>query len=267
MTTALDRIIDYKREEVAALKEVSPYPVLERAANLAAPARGFAAAMDEVVAGGGNALICELKRKSPSAGPILPGADPVEIAKEYEAGGAACLSVLTDGPSFGGSLEDFAAIRKAVNIPMLRKDFMIDPVQVAEARAFEADCILVIMACLSDGQAAELTDCAIGFGMDVLVETHNEEELERALKLPSPLIGVNNRDLKRMVTDLATTERLAPRIPPDRNLIAESGISTPEQIRRLRKCGARRFLIGESLMKLGDRRTSCVTELKNATKD
>ena len=263
MSTALDRIIDYKRDEVAALKRETSFAELDARTRSASPVRGFASALDAIAAQDQNALICELKRKSPSAGDILPGADPVAIAGEYEAGGAACLSVLTDGPSFGGSLVDFAAIRTAVGIPMLRKDFMIDPVQVAEARAWGADCVLVIMACLEDALAAELTDCAMGFGMDVLVETHNEAELERALRLPSPLIGINNRDLKRMVTDLSTTERLAPLVPPNRQLVAESGISSPDHIARLRKTGARRFLIGESLMKMGERRKSCVTDLRN----
>lgn len=265
MTTALDRIIDYKRSEVASLKRQMSFGELDARARDAGPVRGFSAALETVAAKDQNALICELKRKSPSAGEILPGADPVAIATEYEAGGAACLSVLTDTPSFGGSLEDFAAIRNAVSIPMLRKDFMIDPIQVAEARAWGADCVLVIMACLEDALAAELTDCAMEFGMDVLVETHNEAELERALRLSSPLIGVNNRDLKRMVTDLSTTERLAPLLPADRLLVAESGISSPEHIARLRKTGARRFLIGESLMKKGSRRTLSVAELRATT--
>ena len=267
MSTALDRIIDYKRDEVAGLKRETCLADLEASAREAGPVRGFAASLDAVAAKDENALICELKRKSPSAGEILPGADPVAIATEYEVGGAACLSVLTDGPSFGGCLEDFAAIRQAVGIPMLRKDFMIDPIQVAEARAWGADCVLVIMACLDDALAAELTDCALGFGMDVLVETHNEGELERALRLPSPLIGVNNRDLKRMVTDLSTTERLAPLLPAGRQLVSESGISSPEHIARLRKTGARRFLIGESLMKRGEHRKSCVAELRSTPTD
>ncbi|WP_273184850.1 indole-3-glycerol phosphate synthase TrpC [Hyphomonas adhaerens] len=262
MTTALDRIIDYKRGEVADLKQQSSFADMDAKARAAATTRGFAAALSAVADTDQNALICELKRKSPSAGEILPGANPVEIAKEYESGGAACLSVLTDGPSFGGSLEDFEAIRKAVSIPMLRKDFMIDPIQVAEARAWGADCVLVIMASLDDGLAADLTHCAMDYGMDVLVETHNEAELERALRLPSPLIGINNRDLKRMVTDLSTTERLAPLVPGDRHLVAESGISTPDHIARLRKCGARRYLIGESLMKRGALREAAVVELR-----
>ena len=267
MTTALDRIIDYKRDEVAGLKQQTSFSNMDAKARAAGPVRGFSAALSDVASGDQNALICELKRKSPSAGEILPGADPVGIATEYEAGGAACLSVLTDGPSFGGSLEDFKAIRDAVSIPMLRKDFMIDPIQVAEARAWGADCVLVIMASLGDALAADLTSCAMDYGMDVLVETHDETELERALRLPSPLIGVNNRDLKRMVTDLSTTERLAPLIPEDRQLVAESGISTPEHIARLRRTGARRFLIGESLMKRGAYRQSAVTELRTTASD
>ena len=267
MTTALDRIIDYKRDEVADLKQQVSFADMDSRARAAAPVRGFAAALSDVAGKDQNALICELKRKSPSAGEILPGADPVKIATEYEAGGAACLSVLTDGPSFGGCLQDFESIRNAVSIPMLRKDFMIDPIQVAEARAWGADCVLVIMASLDDALAMDLTQSAMDYGMDVLVETHNEAELERALRLPSPLIGVNNRDLKRMVTDLSTTERLAPLIPEDRQLVAESGISTPEHIARLRKTGARRFLIGESLMKRGDQRQSAVTGLRTTAGD
>lgn len=267
MATALDRIIEYKRDEVADLKRATSFTDMDARAQNAGKVRGFAAALDAVADKDQNALICELKRKSPSAGEILPGADPIAIAREYEAGGAACLSVLTDGPSFGGSLDDFAAIRDAVSIPMLRKDFMIDPIQVAEARAWGADCVLVIMASLEDALATELTACAMGYGMDVLVETHNEDELERALRLPSPLIGVNNRDLKRMVTDLSTTERLAPLIPPYRQLVAESGISTPEHIARLRITGARRFLIGESLMKRGDHRQAAVAELRGTVGD
>lgn len=267
MKTALDKIIDYKQDEVAALKQRTSFAALDAQACAADPVRGFASALSRVADENQNALICELKRKSPSAGEILPGADPIEIATEYEAGGAACLSVLTDGPSFGGSLQDFAAIRSAVRIPMLRKDFMIDPIQVAEARAWGADCILVIMASLDDSQAGELADCAISYGMDVLVETHNATELERALQLPSRLIGINNRDLKRMVTDLSTTERLAPLVPEDYQLVAESGISTTDHIDRLRRTGARRFLIGESLMKRGAARQSTVRELRTTSAD
>jgi len=253
MSTALDRIIAYKHDEVAALKRArSEQDLLNDAADQPAP-RGFAQRLSEIAETGDNALICEMKRKSPSAGEILPGAEPTDIAAQYERGGAACLSVLTDEPSFGGNLADFAAIRGAVTLPMLRKDFMVDTIQVAEARAHGADAVLVILSCTDDALALDLTQAAQDLGMDVLVETHDAEEIERALALPSPLIGINNRDLKIMQTDLATSESLAGLIPHDRDFVSESGISEPEDIIRLRKTGARRFLIGESLMKRSDR--------------
>lgn len=264
MTTALDRILEYKAEEVRALKSEASLSDLESRVSVQPAPRGFAAALSAVAATGQNALICEIKRKSPSAGEILPGADAASIARDYEAGGAACLSVLTDGPSFGGTLADFAAIRDAVNLPMLRKDFMIDPLQIIESRAHGADCVLIILSAVDDICAAELSLTATELGMDVLVETHDEAELERALRLPSPLIGVNNRDLKRMVTDLGTSERLAPLVPRDRHFISESGISDPGHISRLRKFGIRRFLIGESLMKRPDRQAFAGT-LRHAT--
>lgn len=263
MSTALDKIISYKRDEVAALKrERSEQDLLSVALGQAAP-RGFANRLSAIAATGDNALICEMKRKSPSAGEILPGADPSEIARQYETGGAACLSVLTDGPSFGGSLEDFAAIKSAVALPMLRKDFMIDPIQVIEARAHGADAILVIMSCTDDALALALTETAIELGMDVLIETHDAVEIERALTLPSALIGINNRDLKIMKTDLATSERLSSLLPPECDFVSESGISEPDDIQRLRKTGARRFLIGESLMKRSDR-SAHVAALRSA---
>ena len=263
MTTALDQIISYKHEEVAARKAATPPRWLQDRAAAAPIPRGFAAALSVVAASGANGLICELKRKSPSAGDILPGADPVSIAVDYEAGGAACLSVLTDGPSFGGSLRDLDAIRDAVALPILRKDFMIDPWQVIEARAHGADAILVIMAALDDAMARELTDVALAHGMDVLVEVHDRAELERALDLPATLFGINNRNLKTMVTDLAVTETLAPLLPAGKALVSESGVSTPSDIVRLRETGAQRFLIGECLMKQDDRR-GAVAALKNA---
>ncbi len=266
MPTALDSIIAYKKTEVDRLKALWTVSGLLDAAKAMPPPRGFAAAMGEIVVRNENALICELKRKSPSAGEILPGADPVEIALDYEAGGAACLSVLTDGPSFGGSLDDFSAIRQAVRLPMLRKDFMIDPIQIAESRAHGADCILVIMAAVDDAVAADLTAMALSLKMDVLVEIHDEAELERALGLPTPLIGVNNRDLKRMVTDLATSERLAPSVPPGRVMISESGLSEPADLARLRSFGICRFLIGESLMRQGKMRRQTVHDLRMAGK-
>lgn len=253
MSTALDSIIDYKRDEVAALKQERSEQAFLDAAKHQSPPRGFRACLTSIAETDENALICEMKRKSPSAGDILPGADPSDIAAQYERGGAACLSVLTDGPSFGGSLKDFAAIRRAVSLPLLRKDFMIDPIQIAEARAHGADAILVILSCTDDALAHDLTQAALDLGMDALIETHDAAEIERALALPSPLIGINNRDLKIMQTDLATSERLSDLIPDGREFISESGISEPADISRLRKVGARRFLIGESLMKRPDR--------------
>jgi len=252
--TALDRIVAYKAEEVAAAKALRPPREVAAMAADAPTPRGFARALDVKVAGGANGLICELKRKSPSAGEILPGADPVAIARDYEAGGAGCLSVLTDGPSFGGTLDDLVAIHAATALPLLRKDFMIDPYQVHEARAHGADAVLVILAALGDGLAEDLTGLGLELGMDVLVEVHDEGELDRALALPpGGLIGINNRDLRAMVTDLATTERLAARLPAGRAFVAESGVKTPADIARLRAAGARRFLIGESLMLAQDR--------------
>ena len=263
MSTALDKIIEYKRDEVAALKRARSTSDLFAAAHAQDAPRGFASALSHVVEAGENALICEMKRKSPSAGEILPGANPSKIAVQYETGGAACLSVLTDGPSFGGSPVDFATIRNAVSIPMLRKDFMIDTAQVVEARAMGADAVLIILSCTDDALALDLIQTATDLGMDSLIETHDEAEVERALTLPSSLIGVNNRDLKIMKTDLATSERLAPMIPAGWDFISESGISDPEDIVRLRGCGARRFLIGESLMKRPDRQAH-VARLRSA---
>ncbi len=257
MTTALTQIIDYKRDEVAALKRERSAADRLRDTALTALSYPFASALAALASRGNNALICEIKRKSPSAGAILPGANPTDIAQMYEAGGAACLSVLTDGPSFGGSLADFRAIREKVTLPMLRKDFMIDPIQVIEARANGADAILVILSAVDDSLALDLIQTATDLGMDTLIETHDADEIARALALPSLLIGINNRDLKRMVTDLAITEDLAHLVPADRHLISESGINAPADIIRLRKTGARSFLIGESLMKHPDPRRHC----------
>ncbi len=251
--SALEPILAYKADEVAALKRERTLAELEAQASEHEPPRGFGKALSAVAETDENALICELKRRSPSAGEILPGADPVAIASEYEAGGAACLSILTDKRSFGGTLDDLVAARARVSLPVLRKDFMIDPLQVAEARAFGADAILIIMAAVPDTIAAELESAAHSSGMDALIEVHNEAELDRALALKSPLIGVNNRDLTAMTTDLAVTERLAPRLPEGRVLISESGVATTSDIDRLRATGARRFLIGENLMKASNR--------------
>lgn len=262
--SALDRILAYKRDEVAALKASGASADLSaRAASRRHP-RGFASALARIADAGENALICEIKRKSPSAGDILLGADPADVARDYEAGGAACLSVLTDSPSFGGHLTDLEAVGAVCDLPMLRKDFMLDPLQVLEARAYGADAVLVIMAAVDDAQAEELCEAAWALGMDVLVETHAAPELDRALELGArALIGVNNRNLKTMSTDLSVTEALARRFPADRPIVSESGVKTSADIRRLRAVGARRFLIGESLMKETNRK-SAVSALRYA---
>jgi indole-3-glycerol phosphate synthase len=249
----LKAIIAYKHDEVAALKQARSMSSLQTDAKAASPPRGFADALLRIAAQDGNALICEVKRKSPSAGDISPGRDQVAVARDYETGGAACISVLTDGPSFGGSLADMMSVRDAIVIPVLRKDFMIDPIQVVEARAAGADAILIILAAVDDTLARELHTTADELGMSVLLEAHDEAELVRALGLPSPLIGVNNRNLRTFTTDLTTTEQLADLLPDPagagRILISESGVKTVDDITRLRTCGARGFLIGESLMR------------------
>lgn len=259
----LARIIDYKRDEVAALKASHLLSSIEAAARAAPQVRDFAGAMLAIARDNGNALICEMKRKSPSAGDINTASSPVDMARSYERGGAACLSVLTDRPSFGGSLDDLQEVRASVAIPVLRKDFLVDPLQVLEARAYGADCILIILAAVDDALAKDLHDAADTLGMSVLLEAHDEAELERALALPSPLVGVNNRSLRTFTTDLGVTERLSRLVPADRLLIAESGIAGPDDVRRLRRSGARGFLIGETLMRAGDPQT-LVQNLRNA---
>lgn len=249
--SVLDDIIAYKRREVAAAKEVRPLRAIERAAAAAAAPRGFAAALRRKSAGG-IAVIAEIKRRSPSKGLIRADFDPAALAKAYRTGGAACLSVLTDEPSFGGDPAHLAAARAAVDLPILRKDFVIDPYQIVEARALGADCVLLIMACLNDTEAQALNAVAQSLGLDVLVETHDEREVDRALRLDAELIGVNNRDLRTFETRLETTERLAPIIPAGRILVAESGLSTRADVDRLRAAGAGAFLIGESLMRQDD---------------
>lgn len=242
-------ILDYKVDEVAALRRARSLSSLEADAKAASHPRGFADALLDIARADGNALICEVKRRSPSAGTINADRPPQEAAKAYELGGAACISVLTDGPSFGGSLDDMRTVRSAISLPVLRKDFMIDPIQVLEARAAGADAVLIIMAAVDDTLAGELYAAAHALGMSVLLEAHDEAEFVRALGLPSPLLGVNNRDLRTFTTDLSVTERLADMLPEGRLLISESGVRTAGDIARLRNCGARGFLVGESLMR------------------
>jgi indole-3-glycerol phosphate synthase len=247
MSDILEKILAYKRVEVAARKASKPQSVIEAEARAQSAPRGFANALINTT--DRPALIAEVKKASPSKGLIRADFDPAAIARAYATGGAACLSVLTDGPSFQGADGYLAQARAAAPLPALRKDFMIDPWQIAESRALGADAILVIIAAVSDSLASELVGAAHDLGMDALVETHDEGEVVRALKLPTKLIGVNNRSLRTFVTDLTLTEQLAPLIPPDRVLVAESGINTPADINRLQRAGARAFLVGESLMR------------------
>jgi len=252
MTNILAEIVDRKRADVAKWQSQTPLSLLEQAARAASTPRGFAAALQQKQRDGHFALIAEIKKASPSHGLIRAQFDPAGIARDYEAAGAACLSVLTDGPYFQGEIAHLEAARAACSLPVLRKDFMIDPWQIVEARAIGADCILLIMAALSDAQAAELEETAIAWGLDVLIEVHDAAELERALRLKSPLIGVNNRNLKTLKTDLATTIELAAMLPAGRDLVSESGLQSHADLERMAQHGARRFLVGESLLRQAD---------------
>jgi indole-3-glycerol phosphate synthase len=252
MTDILLDIVDYKRHEVAKAKAAMSQSVLEREALEAPPVRPFKAALEHRLSRGEWGLIAEIKKASPSKGLIREDFNPLQLAMAYEAGGAACLSVLTDAPSFQGAPEYLLTARTVTALPALRKDFILDPYQIAEARLWGADCILLILAIIDDVLARELENEARDWGMDVLVEIHSEDELERALELKSRMIGINNRDLKTFETKLETTERLAPHVPRDYLIVAESGLFRPADLARLSRAGVNAFLIGESLMRQKD---------------
>jgi indole-3-glycerol phosphate synthase len=251
MSDTLTRILADKRDHVARCRAERPLPALEAEARERPPPRGFLAALEAARTAGHFGVIAEIKKASPSGGLIRPAFDPPALARAYAAGGATCLSVLTDGPWFQGADAHLAAARDAVPLPVLRKDFTIDPYQVAEARAIGADAVLLIMAALDDGRAAELEAAAVDYGLDVLVEVHDPAELDRALRLKSRLVGVNNRNLKTLSVDLQMTLDLAPRLR-DRLVVSESGLRTPDDLARMAAAGVTSFLVGESLMRQDD---------------
>jgi len=255
MSDVLAKICADKREHIAARKRDMPPSEMTASAegrNRMDPPRGFAKRLEQVAASGRFGLIAEIKRASPSKGLIRADFDPPVLARAYRDGGAACISVLTDLPYFRGEDGFLTAVRATVDLPLLRKDFMLEPYQIYESRALGADCILLIMAALEDAQAAELAALAGDLGMDVLVEVHDAPELDRALKLDAKLLGINNRNLKTLAVDLAVTEQLAPRIPRDRIIVAESGLNTTADLERMHRVGASIFLVGESLMRQPD---------------
>lgn len=241
-----------RRRRISAMKVEVPFREIDALARAMPAPRGFRAALTKMIDSGKFALIAEIKKASPSAGLIRPDFDPVALARAYKQGGAACLSVLTEQDNFLGEDHHVKLVRAAVDLPVLRKDFMLDPYQIAESRMIGADGILLIMAILSDGQAQELESLAFEYGLDVLVEVHDEYEMARALQLRTPLIGINNRNLKTLKTDLATTESLADLVPNDRIMVAESGLATADDLKRMAQVGAKCFLIGESLMRQND---------------
>ena len=253
MSDILDRINAVKRDEVAAAQARVPLAALRaEAESRAEPTRGFAQALRDKIAAGRSGVIAEVKKASPSKGVLRADFRPADIARSYERHGAACLSVLTDAPHFQGSVAYLQQARAACALPVLRKDFMVDPYQVYDARAMGADCILLIVASLADGQMAELEDCALGLGLDVLVEVHDGAELERALRLKTPLVGINNRNLKTFEVTLDTTLGLLAQVPADRLLVTESGILGPDDVQRMRDAQVHAFLVGEAFMRAPD---------------
>ena len=263
MSNILDKIVATTRENLLTQKRHVPLHAVEEKAKNSKPPRGFLGRLKSA-SKNGFGLIAEVKKASPSKGLIRADFDPARLAKAYQRGGATCLSVLTDEPYFQGKPEYLEAARNAVDLPVLRKDFMVDPYQIPEARAMGADCILLILAALDDGLARELEQSAMDWGMDVLIEVHNGQELDRASALQSPLIGINNRDLTTLKVSLDTTVTLAPLVPTDKLVVSESGLNTAEDLARMSTAGAKAFLIGESLMRQADVETATRDLLQSA---